>query len=107
VAQAQGPSGGIKREGSAPYPVPRMGARGEGSAYNGGAAVAGLQDLGAGPGLQLPGYSIQQPAQMQQISLDQRRGPAQFPMGAGGGPGPSAMQLQVRLSCWTPGEGRS
>ena len=49
----------------------------------------GIQDLGSQgpPGLPLgaPAYSLQpQHGQMQQISLDQRRGPPQFGPGGGG-----------------------
>merc|ERR1719228_170618 len=91
-------SSGIKRESSAPYPVPRMGSRG-GDSYNGSGSAGGpatLQELGSTPGSGLPisGYSLQQqPGQMQQISLDQRRGPPQF--GATHGVSVSgAMQLQ-------------
>ena len=91
-------SSGIKREGSAPYPTPRMGSREAG--YN---AVSGpgIQDLGpqGPPGLPLgsPAYSLQpQHGQMQQISLDQRRGPPQFGPGGGGvGSAPASLGLQV------------
>ena len=82
-----------------PYPVPRMGARSD--SYNGvpGGGPAALQELaghtgGPGPGLALGGYSLQpQPGQMQQISLDQRRGPTQFGPGVGV-PVTGAVQLQ-------------
>lgn len=61
----------------------------------------GIQDLGSQgpPGLPLgaPAYSLQpQHGQMQQISLDQRRGPPQFGPGGGGvGPAPVSLGLQV------------
>lgn len=85
----------IKRENSAPYPVPRIGSRGEN--YNGpGSGGASLHELGSVPGVQLPiaGFNLQpQQAQMQQISLDQRRGPSHF--GASHGVAVSgSMQLQ-------------
>jgi len=76
----------IKRESSAPYPAPRMGARLDTreAGYSGAPPHAALQELA--PGLPLPGYSLQpQHANMQQISLDQRRsGPQQFQGLAGG-----------------------
>jgi len=103
----------IKRESSAPYPVPRMGSRGE--AYNGrgtggpatlhelGSAGAGGGGGGGGGGgvppgpapLAISGYSLQQQSgQMQQISLDQRRGPSQFAPSTHGLPVSGGMQLQ-------------
>jgi len=78
----------IKRESSAPYPAPRMGARldtREAGGYSGPPPHSvGLQELP--PGLPLPGYSLQPQhgANMQQISLDQRRAPQQFQGLAGG-----------------------
>jgi len=71
----------IKRESSAPYPVPRMGSRGENYNGPGPGSSASLHELGTVPGPQLAisGYTLQQQqGQMQQISLDQRRGPSQF-----------------------------
>ena len=92
-------SSGIKREGSAPYPTPRMGSREAG--YSAGSGP-GIQDLGpqGPPGLPLgaPTYSLQpQHGQMQQISLDQRRGPPQFGPGAGGGVGPAPVSLGLQV----------
>ena len=92
-------SSGIKREGSAPYPTPRMGSREPG--YSAGSGP-GIQDLGpqGPPGLPLgaPAYSLQpQHGQMQQISLDQRRGPPQFGPGAGGGVGPAPVSLGLQV----------
>lgn len=53
-------SSGIKREGSAPYPTPRMGSREPG--YSAGNGPPGIQDLGpqGAPGLPLgaPAYSL-------------------------------------------------
>jgi len=91
-------SSGIKREGSAPYPTPRMGSREAG--YSAGSGP-GIQDLGpqGPPGLPLgaPAYSLQpQHGQMQQISLDQRRGPPQFGPGGGGGVGPAPVSLGLQ-----------
>ena len=95
----QGSSGGIKREGSAPYPTPRMGSREAG--YSAGSGP-GIQDLGpqGPPGLPLgaPAYSLQpQHGQMQQISLDQRRGPPQFGPSGGGGVGPAPVSLGLQV----------
>jgi len=104
VGADRGPPG-IKRESSAPYPVPRMGSRGEAFNGTGSSSSSGgpatLQELGpggpaSGPGLPIGGYINQHQGQMQQISLDQRRGPSGQFSGAHGVPvqGGMANQLQ-------------
>lgn len=91
MQQQEGSSGsggqqGIKRESSAPYPVPRMGNNNREINNSGG----GLE-MGPGAGA-LPGYLNQQSVpshnQMQPISLDQvgfQRRPGQIPNMMGGG----------------------
>jgi len=89
--QQEGGSGGsggqgIKRESSAPYPVPRMGSSNRDMNSGGGG-----MEMGPGPGA-MPGYLTQQGApahnQMQPVSLDQvgfqRRPGGQIPNMMGG-----------------------
>jgi len=89
--QQEGGSGGsggqgIKRESSAPYPVPRMGSSNRDMNSGG-----GVMEMGPGPGA-MPGYLTQQGApahnQMQPVSLDQvgfqRRPGGQIPNMMGG-----------------------
>ena len=81
-----------------------MGSREPG--YSAGNGPPGIQDLGpqGAPGLPLgaPAYSLPpQHGQMQQISLDQRRGPPQFGPGAGGGVGPAPVSLGLQVLAFT------